>query len=110
MNNSYGFEVLPGLLIAAAGVTLSFTPSTMVIAESVPAERTGLASGLANASSQIGGAVGVSAFSSIAAIASGQQDSAAAGFHEAFIAAGLADLLGAALAACLLVRLHHQRS
>ena len=110
MNSSYGFDVLPGLLIAAAGVALSFTPSTMVIAESVPAERTGLASGLANASSQIGGAVGVSAFSSIAAIASGQQDSTAAGFPAAFIAAGVAALLGAALAAGLLVRLHHQRS
>ena len=110
MNSSYGFDVLPGLLIAAAGVALSFTPSTMVIAESVPAERTGLASGLANASSQIGGAVGVSAFSSIAAIASGQQDSTAAGFPAAFIAAGVAALLGAALAAWLLVRLHHQRS
>ncbi|MDQ0923427.1 EmrB/QacA subfamily drug resistance transporter [Pseudarthrobacter sp. W1I19] len=84
----YWFDVLPGLLLAAAGVALSFTPSTMVIAAGIPATLTGLASGLANASSQIGGAFGIAAFSAIAAITT-QAGGLATGFHYAFIAAGV---------------------
>jgi EmrB/QacA subfamily drug resistance transporter len=102
--SSYGWEVLPCLLLAAAGVALSFTPTTMVIASAVPAARSGLAAGLANSSSQIGGAIGVSAFSSIAAIASGQGQDVGAGFQAAFVAAAAVALLGAGLAAYLLFR------
>ena len=106
----YGLDVLPGLLLAAAGVALSFTPSTMVIASGVPSTMPGLASGLSNASSQIGAAVGIAAFSAAAALSARGAGAAriadvpalAAGFHAAFIAAGLVAALGALVALCFL--------
>jgi EmrB/QacA subfamily drug resistance transporter len=100
----YSIDVLPGLLLAAAGVALSFTPSTMVIASGIPLKLTGLASGLANASSQIGGAFGVAAFSTVAAITIGatapvmEPSVLSAGFRNAFIAAGVVALAAAVIA------------
>lgn len=102
----YGFDVLPGLLLAAAGVALSFTPSTMVIASGIPATKSGLASGLANASSQIGAAVGIAAFSAVAAlrVRDDSPDAAAlaTGFQGSFLAAGIVALLAAAVALLVL--------
>lgn len=93
----YSFDVLPGLLLAAAGVALSFTPSTMVIASTIPSTLAGLASGLANASSQIGGAFGIAAFSAIAAINT-QPSGPASGFQYAFMSAGLVAIAAAVIA------------
>lgn len=108
-NASYAADVLPGLLLSAAGIALSFMPSTMIITSAVPAEHAGLASGMASASFQIGGALGIAVFSSTAALASagsGLAGSAAAataaGFQAAFIAAGCVSLLTAVLALILL--------
>lgn len=107
----YWVDVLPGLLLAAIGVALSFTPSTMVIASGVPSEHSGLASGLASSSSQIGGAVGIAAFSWVA-VALGRDatlagaDAAAAvthGFHGAFLAAAAVALVAAIVALTALV-------
>jgi len=100
----YSFDVLPGLLLAATGVALSFTPSTLVIASGIPLKLTGLASGLANASSQIGGAFGIAAFSTVAAITVGatapviEPSVLSAGFQNAFIAAGVVALAAAVIA------------
>ncbi|WP_394768543.1 DHA2 family efflux MFS transporter permease subunit [Lacisediminihabitans sp.] len=103
---TYSLDVLPGLLVAAAGVALSFTPSTMVIASGVPAAQSGLASGLANASSQVGGAIGIAAFSAVAAARVQEQVSAGAtasesiayGLQGSFAAAAIAALVAAAFA------------
>ncbi|TXN30626.1 MFS transporter [Lacisediminihabitans profunda] len=107
---TYSLDVLPGLLVAAAGVALSFTPSTMVIASGVPASQSGLASGLANASSQVGGAIGIAAFSAVAAarmqeqVAAGAtaRESIAYGLQGSFAAAAIAALVAAAVALRLL--------
>ena len=95
----YGLEVLPGLLFVATGVALSFTPTTMVLASSVPSSHTGLASGLASASMQVGGALGTAAFIVIGASA-GQQATGAidgSGFTAAFTAGAVVALATAAL-------------
>ena len=60
--SGYAVAVLPGLLLVATGVALSFTPTTMVLASAVPGTHTGLASGLAGASMQVGGALGTAVF------------------------------------------------
>jgi hypothetical protein len=52
----YVVAVLPGLLLVAAGVALSFMPTTMVIASAVPQAHAGLASGLAGSATQVGAA------------------------------------------------------
>ena len=101
--SAYVVAVLPGLLLVATGVALSFTPTTMVLASALPASHTGLASGLAGASMQVGGALGTAAFIVIG-ISSGRPVEGAldaAGFSAAFTAAAVVALLTAALGATL---------
>lgn len=107
----YLVDVLPGLLLAATGVALSFTPSAMVIASAVPIESAGLASGLANASSQIGAALGIAAFSAISALSAAAAGpdphgvaAATGGFHSAFTAAAVVALTAAVVSATRLSR------
>ena len=101
--SGYAMSVLPGLLLVATGVALSFTPTTMVLAAAVPDTHTGLASGLAGASMQVGGALGTAAFIVIG-ISSGRPVEGAldaSGFTAAFTAAAIVALLTAALGATL---------
>ena len=53
------------LLLAAAGVAFSFTPTTLVIASGMTAGNAGVGSGLASSTAQIGGALGIAAFGAI---------------------------------------------
>jgi len=92
----YLFAVLPGLLLVATGVALSFTPTTMVIASAAPDSHAGLASGLASSATQVGAALGTATFTAIAL-------SAGAGFPAAFTAAA-AVALGTALLGCAITR------
>jgi EmrB/QacA subfamily drug resistance transporter len=82
----YLLAVLPGLLLVATGVALSFTPTTMIIAASAPDSHAGLASGLASSATQIGAALGTATFTAIALAGSG---AALAGFPAAFTAAAV---------------------
>ncbi|SFD00751.1 drug resistance transporter, EmrB/QacA subfamily [Nocardioides terrae] len=91
----YPVAVLPGLLLVATGVALSFTPTTMVLASAVPDSHAGLASGLASSATQVGAALGTATFTAIA-LSSGR------GFPAAFTAAAAVALgtaiLGGAIA------------
>lgn len=58
----YLWRMLPVLLLAAAGVAFSFTPTTLVIAGGMAASNAGVSSGLASSTAQIGGALGIAAF------------------------------------------------
>jgi EmrB/QacA subfamily drug resistance transporter len=87
----YPVAVLPGLLLVATGVALSFTPTTMVIASAAPETHTGLASGLASSATQVGAALGTATFTAIA-LTSGN------GFTAAFTAAAVVALATAGLA------------
>ena len=95
----YGVAVLPGLLLVATGVALSFTPTTMVIASAVPDPQAGLASGLAGSGTQVGAALGTAAFTAIGLSVTGSGDGllAAPGFTAAFTAAALVALATAVL-------------
>jgi len=95
----YAVAVLPGLLLVATGVALSFTPTTMVLASAVPASHTGLASGLAAASMQVGAALGTAAFIVVGVAAGGRGEGTldAAGFSAAFTAAAIVALTTAVL-------------
>lgn len=66
--DSYVLRVLPALLVAATGVALSFTPTTLVIAEGIAARNSGVSSGLASATAQIGGAIGIAVFGALDAV------------------------------------------
>jgi EmrB/QacA subfamily drug resistance transporter len=103
VESGYVIAVLPALLLVATGVALSFTPTTMVLASAVPATHTGLASGLAGAAMQVGGALGTAGFIVIGIAAGGPVHSAldSSGFSAAFTAAAIVSLLTAALGATL---------
>jgi EmrB/QacA subfamily drug resistance transporter len=104
--SAYAIDVLPALFLAAAGVAFSFTPTTILITRSIPAERSGVASGMASASAQLGGALGIATFSAIQGIIShgliqrgaSVADATAGGFAAAFASAGTAAVLAAVLA------------
>jgi len=113
----YLLRVLPALLLAAAGVAMSFTPTTLVISTGIPAERSGVASGLASSSAQLGGALGIAVFSAIDAAVRvqilGGADSggsaieaASAGMSAAFTAAAIVAGVAALLAASWFVVRH----
>ena len=97
--SGYLRAVLPGLVLVAIGVALSFTPTTMVIASSVPATHTGLASGLAGSATQVGAALGTATFTAIGIAVSGSSAGAldAPGFTAAFTAAAAVSVATAAL-------------
>ncbi|WP_374455554.1 MFS transporter [Nocardioides sp.] len=104
--SAYVVGVLPGLLLVATGVALSFTPTTMVLAGSVPATHTGLASGLSGAAMQVGGALGTAVFVVVGLAASDRPSTVldASGFSAAFTAAAVVALSTAALGAALVRR------
>ena len=97
--HGYAVAVLPGLLLVAIGVALSFTPTTMVIASAAPATHTGLASGLAGSATQVGAALGTATFTAIGISIAGpttrQIDTT--GFTASFTAAAVVALVTAAL-------------
>jgi MFS family permease len=98
----YALRVLPGLALAAAGVALSFTPTTLVLAREVGRRDVGVGSGLASASAQLGGMFGIAVFGAVDAAATATAGSAA-GLSAAFtVAAAFAAGAGALMVAQLL--------
>lgn len=97
--SGYLVAVLPGLLLVATGVALSFTPTTMVVAAAMPETHTGLASGMAGSATQVGAALGTAVFTAIGMSASGSGAAvlAPSGFTAAFAAAAVVSLITAAL-------------
>jgi EmrB/QacA subfamily drug resistance transporter len=63
---SYIATVLPGGVLAAAGLGLSLVPATIAAVQGVSAAQTGVASGLLNTSRLAGGALGLAVLSTIA--------------------------------------------
>lgn len=58
---TYWTAMLPGLIVVAAGMTLSVAPLTTTVFDSAPDERSGTASGINNAAARAGGLVAVAA-------------------------------------------------
>jgi EmrB/QacA subfamily drug resistance transporter len=100
----YAVAVLPGLFLVAVGVALSFTPTTMVIASSVPETHAGLASGLAGSATQVGAAVGTATFTAVGLAVAGGHALGQTGFTAAFTAAAGVSLITALLGTTGLTR------
>jgi EmrB/QacA subfamily drug resistance transporter len=107
---SYFSHVLPGGMVTALGLGFAIVAATIAALEGVPAVEGGLASGILNTSRFIGGSIGLAAFSTLAAAQTHRQLAAGAdrlaaltdGYSVAFLAGGLAILVGAALSAALI--------
>jgi EmrB/QacA subfamily drug resistance transporter len=90
VNGSYFMNVLPTILLIPFGFGLTFMPVFAAATSGVPAHQSGLASGLLNTSQQMGGALGLSILSGVAASATaaniglGRTAALVSGFDHAF--------------------------
>jgi EmrB/QacA subfamily drug resistance transporter len=67
VQSAYATRFLPGLVVFSLGMGLAFVPLTLLGTSGVEARDAGLASGLFNTMSQVGGALGLAVFSTVAA-------------------------------------------
>jgi EmrB/QacA subfamily drug resistance transporter len=90
------------LFVVGIGLGLNTAPVNGVAVAAVPPARSGTASGVLNTARMVGATMGVAILGSVFAAYAGQHANIAAGFmpglRAALIAAGLAELLGAAIA------------
>jgi EmrB/QacA subfamily drug resistance transporter len=92
-------DVIGPSLVVAPGLALTFVPMTVAAVAGVPLSDTGIASGLANVSRTIGGALGLAV---IVTLAAGRTGGQIRGGTAADIALGNGYRLGFAVSACLL--------
>jgi EmrB/QacA subfamily drug resistance transporter len=95
VHGHYLTDVLPGMALFGIGAGLAFTPSiALAMADAAPAD-TGLASGLANVSVQMGAAIGIAVLASIStsrtktlsAAGLGHRLALAGGYHVGYLIA-----------------------
>jgi EmrB/QacA subfamily drug resistance transporter len=67
VDGAYLLDIFPGLTVMSFGIGLTFVPMTLLATSGVASDDAGLASGLFNTSQQIGGALGLSILSTVAA-------------------------------------------
>jgi EmrB/QacA subfamily drug resistance transporter len=111
-HGDYTSHVLPAMVILGLGLGMSFVPATIAATTGVAPEDSGLASGLLNATQEVGGSLGLAILSTVSTtrVASALHRGAALpvalthGFKGAFIVAGLLCAAGAVLALVLLPR------
>jgi EmrB/QacA subfamily drug resistance transporter len=107
-NGSYMANVLPGMLIAGAGLGVAVVSVSIAILTGAREEETGMISGLNSTGHEIGGTIGIAIFSTIAAgtgVLAGPQ--AASGIAHAFIAAGVLAGVASLVALAVLPRSRH---
>jgi EmrB/QacA subfamily drug resistance transporter len=124
VDGTYWVDVFPGLAVMAVGMGLSFVSITIAATSGVPANESGLASGILNTSQQIGGALGLAILSGVAAsrtkevlMSSHTHDALATvnatvqGYHRAFHV-GVGFALFASVTAIVLIRnqRHHDEA
>lgn len=109
---SYVVDVLPSMLVLGIGAGLALPAVTTVIMSDATPEDAGLASGLANTSQQIGGALGTAVLAALAAASTDAATAAGApltealtgGYHLAFFASAVAVAAAAAVTVTVLRR------
>ena len=102
-------DVLPSMVLLGVGAGIALNPVLLAAMSGVPADEAGLASGVANTSFMMGGALGLAVLASVAAARTaavapvGDPDAAAltAGYHAAFWVGTAFALVAAALAFAL---------
>lgn len=65
LNSNYWFDLLPGIVLMASGMAITFVLVTVMSTSGISHKESGLVSGLLNTAQQIGGAVGLAVLSVI---------------------------------------------
>jgi hypothetical protein len=109
VDGSYVSDLLPGLLLIAFGMGMTFVPITLMATTGVHGDDQGLASGLLNTAQQVGGALGLAALSTVAfnhAASHGgsKVEALVSGYTTAFTVSGILLAAGAALILLLIRR------
>ncbi len=112
VGGDYVLDVLPGMILLGLGMGISFNPVLLAAMSEVEPSEAGLASGVANTSFMMGGALGLAVLASLAEartsglIADGVDRLAAltGGYHAAFAVGAVFAATAAALGALLLRR------
>jgi fucose permease len=115
---SYVFDVLPGMVLLGLGMGISFNPVLLAAMGEVEQEDAGLASGVANTSFMMGGALGLAVLASLAdartreLTAAGVDRLAAltGGYQTAFAVGAVFAVTAAVLGAVMLRRSHTTQS
>jgi EmrB/QacA subfamily drug resistance transporter len=102
-DGTFGIDVLPASLVAAAGMAMAFIPSLGMALSSAAPEEGGLASGLVSTSYQIGSALGLAAMTAVAAAvgtggSGGTAEALTSGFSAGVLGAAAIAAAGAVIA------------
>jgi EmrB/QacA subfamily drug resistance transporter len=108
---SVWLDVIPAMSLLGIGAGIAFNPLLLAAMNDVPADESGLASGMVNTSFMMGGALGLAVLASIAAartqhaasLGAGMAEALNAGYHLAF-GAGAVIAIGAALIGAVMLR------
>lgn len=113
VDGNYVADVLPAMVLLGVGAGLALPPVTMLAMSGATASDSGLASGLANTTQQVGGALGLAALATLATsrtdrlLATGHDTASAltGGYHLAF-GIGAALVVAAMILAATVLRSH----
>ena len=109
IGSDYWTGILPAAILMPLGIGMTMMPTIAAATSGVPGDQAGIASGLISTSQQMGGALGLSILSGIAAsvtarnIRFGINESAIRGYHVAFLA-GVGFMVIASIVALLVIR------
>jgi EmrB/QacA subfamily drug resistance transporter len=109
VHGNYLIDLLPAMLVIPIGVGMTFMPVIAAATSGVPSHESGLASGLITTSQQMGGALGLSILSGVAAsvtassLSLGKAGALVHGFDRAILV-GMLFMLFAAVLAVLVIR------
>jgi EmrB/QacA subfamily drug resistance transporter len=110
IEGSFIADVLPSMILLGVGAGMALNPVLLAAMSDVEEDKAGLASGIVNTSSMMGGALGLAVLASLAAsrsdalLGSGADrlSALAGGYHAAFLAAAVFAAVAAVLGAALL--------
>ena len=109
IGSSYWLGILPAAVLMPLGIGVTMMPTIAAATSGVPSHEAGIASGLISTSQQMGGALGLSILSGVAASVTksslhlGPAEAAIHGYHAAFLG-GAGFMLLASFAALLVIR------
>jgi EmrB/QacA subfamily drug resistance transporter len=112
VNATYLTDILPGIILMAAGMAMVFVTATIAATNGIAHKESGFVSGLLNTSQQIGGAIGLAVLTVISTAATKAQladlkamptqavinEALVHGFHQGFIAAAVFAVAASAVA------------